>query len=103
MPIIKVSLAFAKGTDFSVEKLAGILLVSLYGNANFPTPPFASTVLATARTEFLDAIDAQENGGKAATVVKNNKKEALIAHASTRRLCGDCQRQRLGQAVYQRL
>ncbi len=78
-PQLRVSLAFADGTDFTVEKLAGILLVSLFGNANFPTPPFASTVLDTARNEFLDAIDAQENGGKAATADKANKREALIA------------------------
>ncbi len=78
-PQLRVSLAFATGTDFTVEKLAGVLLVSLYGNANFPSPPFANTVLDTARTEFLDAIDAQENGGKAATAEKDSKREALVA------------------------
>jgi hypothetical protein len=77
-PQLRVSLAFADGTDFAVEKLAGILLTTLYGNPNFPSPPFANTVLETARNEFLDAIDAQENGGKAATAEKNNKREALI-------------------------
>ena len=77
-PQLRVSLAFAEGTDFTVEKLAGVLLVSLYGNVNYPSPPFASTVLDTARTEFLDAIDLADNGGKAATAEKDSKREALL-------------------------
>ena len=77
-PQLRVSLAFAKAKDRSVEGTAGDVLDNLWGNANFPTPPMPSTVLRDARDAFTQAMADQAQGGTAATADKNNKREILI-------------------------
>ncbi len=78
-PQLRVSLAFAKAKDQTVEGAAGSVLDKLWGNVNFSSPPMASTVLRDARDAFMQALADQAQGGMAATAAKNNKRAALIA------------------------
>ena len=75
---LRVSIGFAEESDHIVEGVAGDVLDNLTGNSNFPTPPVPLTTLATARTEFMNAMADMAQGGTAATAEKNNKREALL-------------------------
>jgi len=78
MPQIRVSLAFAKAKDHTVEETASDVLDNLWGNPNFSSIPMPSTVLQTARDVFSQAMADMAQGGTAATADKNNKRAILI-------------------------
>jgi hypothetical protein len=78
MPQIRVSLAFAKVKDPDLHDFAGVVSISLYGNAAFPSPPIPKATLDAANEAFSSAHAAQAQGGTAATAEKNSKREALI-------------------------
>ncbi len=79
MPQLRVLLGFTNAPDHSIEETTGEILLHLFGNAAYPTPPVTNAVLTTALTAFTTAIAAQAAGGPAATANKNNKRDALIA------------------------
>ena len=78
MTHVKVNLGFASGSDQAVEATTNAVLENLYGNAAYATPPVTKVALQTALTELMTAIGDQEQGGTAATAVKNEKRDTLV-------------------------
>lgn len=78
MPILHVNLGFAAATDTGLDDFTEGVLLKLYGNAAYPTPPVTSADLLTAKNAFSAAVAAANLGGPAQTAEKNNKREALI-------------------------
>ena len=77
MPHLRVSLAFTRAADHTVEETASDVSANLFGKAAFPSPPVTKAALDAANTAFGTAITAQATGGKAATADKNNKRDLL--------------------------
>jgi hypothetical protein len=78
MARLRVLLAFTEAPDNALDETAGKVIQGMTNNTAFPTPPVTMLALQTAKTEFSDAVAAQEAGGKEATAAKNNKRETLI-------------------------
>lgn len=78
MPHLRVSLAFTNAADHIVEETASDVSAHLFGNAAYPSPPVIKAALDAANTALSAAITAQQEGGKAATAAKNNKRETLV-------------------------
>ncbi|MBI5687328.1 MAG: fibronectin type III domain-containing protein [Verrucomicrobia bacterium] len=78
MTHVRVYLGFATGSDLAVMDTTDAVLENLYDNAAYATPPVTKVALQTALTEFNAARGEQEQGGTAATVVKNQKRDALV-------------------------
>ena len=79
MAQIRVSLGFAQASEHQLEETAGEVIDGMTGNAAYPTPPLTMVALQTLLTAFTEAIAAQAQGGPAATALKDQKKDALIA------------------------
>ena len=75
----RVLTSFTKATDGALKGAAGAVLTGLTGNAAYPDSPVPLTALATAISEYSDALIAQEQGGTQATAVKKAKREALVS------------------------
>ncbi|MBI3881116.1 MAG: hypothetical protein HY301_13775 [Verrucomicrobia bacterium] len=75
---LKVSLAFASGSDHDVESTADAVNTNLYGEPAYPTPPVTQANLQAGMTAFTAAIGATAQGGTAATADKKNKRTALV-------------------------
>jgi len=75
---------FTKATDDSLKVTAEVVLNGLTGNSAFPNPTVPLTALATAISEYSDALIAQEQGGPQATAVKKAKREAVEAAGQLR-------------------
>jgi hypothetical protein len=79
MPHLRVSLAFADGTDHHLEDSAGAVTTNLYGDPAYPNPPVSKVALDAGITAFTGALAAQAQGGTAATAAKNSARDALVA------------------------
>jgi xanthine/CO dehydrogenase XdhC/CoxF family maturation factor len=73
----RVSLGYANLNDNSLLTFATTVHSQLYVQAAYPTPPVTAVSLLAGITALRDAKVAQVNGGKAATAVKNQCREAL--------------------------
>jgi len=73
----RVSLSFTGLSDSDLDEFAGNIVVSLTGNAAFPTPLVPLTALGAAQQTFHDALLAAAQGGVQLTAVKNEARTAL--------------------------
>src|SRR5271170_183362 len=73
----RVSLSFTGLSDADLDEFASNIIVSLTGNAAFPTPLVPLATLTTAQSDFHDALVAAAGGGVQLTAVKNEKRAAL--------------------------
>lgn len=77
--ILHVSLDFAHATDTGLDDFANGVHDHMDGNPTYPTPPVTMAALATAITDYSDAVAAAADGGPTSTAAKNNARAALIA------------------------
>ena len=75
---IRVNIGFGTGPDHVVEETATHVLVGLKDNAAYTALPFTLVALQALLTAFINAMAAQQQGGPAATAVKNNARNALV-------------------------
>ena len=73
----RVSLSFTNLPDSRVDEFAANIVVSLTGNAAFPTPLVPLAALGAAQTAFHDALLAAAQGGTQLTASKNEARAAL--------------------------
>lgn len=74
---IRVSLGYAKLNDDSLLIFATGVHSQLYAQSAYPTPPITAADLMGSINTMRDAKVAQATGGKAATAVKNQARNAL--------------------------
>lgn len=79
MPHLHVSLGFATATDTGLDDFTEGVLLKLYGNISYLTPPVTSAALTTAKNNFSTAVAAANLGGPAQTAAKDNLRSTLIA------------------------
>ncbi len=79
-PIIRVSLAFVALSDDSLITFLRNVHALLYAEGGIPNPPVSGPVLLEGIEAFADSKAAQLNGGRAATAVKNNLRDDLLAN-----------------------
>ena len=73
----KVTTNFGKYKDTDLNQKAQHIVDSLTGNAHFPTPAPALTVLQTAITDYANALAKAVDGSKEDTVLKNQARDGL--------------------------
>lgn len=78
MPQLRVLLGFASAPDNALDELAGAVILKLYGNPVYPTPPVTAAALTTAKNAFSASVAAANLGGPADTAAKNNKRDILV-------------------------
>ena len=78
MPRYRVLLTFAYLPDADLDEFASNVIVSLTGNASFPTPSVPLIALTAGQTEFHGALLAAANGGRVLTATKNEKRGILV-------------------------
>jgi len=76
--IYKISLGFIQGPDQDVTDQATKANTKMTGNVHFPTPDPPLASLAAANTLFQQKIDAMDDGGKQATIERDQACAALI-------------------------
>ena len=77
MPLLRVSLGFADTTDTGLDDFSEGVLLKLYSNAAYPSPPVTAAALTAARNSYSAAVAAANLGGPAQTADKNNKRDIL--------------------------
>ena len=75
----RVSLSFVQLSDGALNDFTDGVITGLDSNPKFPTPPAPVGALTDAKTSFSEAIGNAALGGKPATALKNNAREALLA------------------------
>ncbi|MGA3143328.1 MAG: fibronectin type III domain-containing protein [Verrucomicrobiota bacterium] len=73
----RVSLSFTGLSDSDLDEFASNIVVSLTGNAAFPTPLVPLKTLDAAQSAFHDAMLAAVQGGTQLTALKNEARTAL--------------------------
>jgi hypothetical protein len=79
MKIRKLLTGFSRFADAFLLAFAKAIVAAMTGNLNFPTPQPSLATVGTGITEFEDAMSASAEGGITETIIKNQKREALIA------------------------
>jgi hypothetical protein len=79
MAVYHISLAFIQSSDSSLDATVENVITKMTGNANFPTPDPALTVITPALEAFKTAMTAMNQGGTAATLARDNARAALTA------------------------
>ena len=78
MPIYKVNYGFAKLSDPALDAFTENVVAKMTGHGTFPTPPVPPASLELLNTEFTEAMAQAADGGKANTIIKNQKRAVLI-------------------------
>jgi hypothetical protein len=73
----RVSFSFTGLSDSDLDEFASNIVVSLTGNAAFPTPLVPLKTLDAAQSAFHDAMLAAVQGGTQLTALKNEARTAL--------------------------
>ena len=78
--IVKSAIGFLM-TDNDAQLIVDVqsAVTGLTGNASFPTPAPALTVVTTALNAFTVALADAGNGGKELTSIKNAKRAELVS------------------------
>jgi len=79
MSIVKIIISFTKLRDDDLDTKSLVIINSLTGNANFPTPQPSLADRAASRNAYINALSANETGGKQQTLVKNEARKDLEA------------------------
>jgi hypothetical protein len=74
----KINLGLSRYTDAALLVLAQAILAALTGNAFFPTPVPALSLLQTVINDYIAALSAAQEGGKTNVATKNARKQDLI-------------------------
>lgn len=77
LPLLRVSLAFARLPDAKLQTEAETILGSLYGNPHFPTPPVTREDYEALLTDYRTKLAERVDGGPPATAAKNEAKRKL--------------------------
>lgn len=80
---LRVSRSYSRLNDLNLADFAGTVSLDLYADAFFDAVPVPQADLDAAIKAFLDAKAAVPNGGRAAAVLKNEARLALIAILDT--------------------
>ncbi len=75
---VDVLIDFSKFSDDELAIEAQHIIDKMTGNTNFPSSVPSVDEVATAKGEFVTALAACNDGGKSATLVKNQKRTVLI-------------------------
>ena len=78
MAIYHVNYGFAKLSDSELDAFTENVVAKLTGNGTFPTPPVPAAALELLNTEFTEAMANAAGGGKANTIIKDQKREVLV-------------------------
>jgi hypothetical protein len=78
MQYLHVISGFSSLRDHSLEEVTGSVATGMDQNPAFPTPPVTPAQLKAALAGFTASVAAQNMGGKAATIEKNAKRDALV-------------------------
>jgi hypothetical protein len=73
----RTSLQFTNLSDADLDEFASNVIISLTGNASYPTPSVPMIALTAGQTGFHSALLAAANGGKILTATKNQKRSVL--------------------------
>ncbi|MEA5405684.1 hypothetical protein VB776_22285 [Arcicella sp. DC2W] len=79
MSIVKIIISFTKLRDDDLDTKSLVILNSLTGNANFSNPQPSLADIAASRDAYINALSANETGGKQQTLVKNEARKNLEA------------------------
>lgn len=79
MATVKVIISFAKLRDDDLDTKSQVIIESLTNNPNFLSPQPSLADIASARTAYINALTANEMGGKQETLVKNQARKVLEA------------------------
>lgn len=81
----KVSIDFSTNrySDPALSRKVGTIIELMTGNPSFPTPAPTLEQVSTALAEFTSAMDKTAIGGPPQTVIKNQKRDALVALLKT--------------------
>ena len=80
MALLRVLLDFTHSNDHGLEETTGHVLGGLYANpAIYSDPPVKQADLQAGLDAFTQAGAAQKQGGTAATAIKEQARDALIA------------------------
>lgn len=75
----KALTSFSKYSDSVLETKTQLILTSMAGNTNFPTPSPALTEVTAAATAFSTALINAGTGNRIDIAIKNAKREELVA------------------------
>src|ERR1039457_96606 len=73
----KVSYSFVSLPNTAIADYADTIIKALTGNAGFPNPPVALTLVETQKQDFLVKLAATAQGGTLATSAKNDAWDVL--------------------------
>lgn len=79
MSVIRIIISFTKLRDDDLDTKSLVIINSLTGNTNFPTPQPSLAEIAASRNAYINALSANETGGKQQTLVKNEARKDLEA------------------------
>ena len=76
--LLRVLLDFVGLPDSALDEFAGGTVTGMTGNAAFPQPPVALSVVQTQQQAFSAAVIAAANGGTSLTAAKNKARAVLV-------------------------
>lgn len=79
MPMERVSMAFAKFSNWKLNIFAGSVVQGLTNNPAYPNPPVSMADLKAASDGFGQAISDGWDGGRVLTAIKRAKRAAVIS------------------------
>ncbi len=77
MSLVKVIVSFSRLRDDDLDTKSQVIINSLTGNTDFPNPVPTLAEIAASREAYVDALTANETGGKQETLRKNLARKDL--------------------------
>jgi hypothetical protein len=77
MATIKIIFNFTKFRDDDLDTKSLVIINSLTGNTNFPNPQPSIAEIIASRNAYVNALSANEIGGKQETILKNEARKDL--------------------------
>jgi hypothetical protein len=79
MAVYHISLAFIQSPDYTLDATVENVITKMTGNATYPTPDPALTVITPSLEAFKTALTNMNQGGTATTLARDEARAALIA------------------------
>lgn len=79
METVKIIIGFSRVKDDDLDTKTEVIINSMTGNANFPTPVPPLAEVSAKNTAYVAALGAAKTGGKEETALKNQARKALEA------------------------
>jgi hypothetical protein len=77
MATVKIIISYARLKDDELDTKSQVIINGMTGNPNFATPVPTLADVTTARTNYVAALTAAQQGGKQETATKNQTRKAL--------------------------